>query len=807
MFFKKEKVQMMETMQNCLEEVKSNNSMLANTLKSVIEIKEQAQQIQQIQLLPVEDPKKVDPWVAAYALNLCTVSVSQIIQYNDLRFMEQEYENILNNLNLEMMPKDETLLDTLKQILDVINFFRIQDKEKKLLEKEYQQKLKDAIWSAAPNPSVIIAGGSKGGLIGLAASAAISAGTGYMNYRKEKAKIKGEQERKEWELERSAMEQLHGLQRQLFETAWRLADEYGFTDKLRLTERQIKQFNEIIIDDDYLRRYERLEYISKNFEAYPPFWYYMGSAALHVAYEYGKDDEGIYCEYLKRAYDCFNMFFEKSKTEQKLLREDPVVAQCAFEFIAVLNKIEEMGFVFDKKSEEEGKIDKRVELLNVALNSSGNALDVLQQCALNYLALDNPTKAIEIMKALINERYNVSSNIQLLSALYVDQFLKGNEGSKTAYNLLNDKTIYETNIYPWITDEADKENADKKFLIKQKIYLAEKYLTTLEEYIENSKQIFAEILDRDYDISEDLMEFFRKMVRDVRELFYDSSESYIITAIKESDLKKGLKERSERKEYEYDNLFLGSYQIIITEMLDSIDRIKEMKETSDFESRVLKFCEKEKITSEKLVLAKQQHEATKTLESALFGNDANKYKEKRELFTEYLDEAIKFVEKENELIEDTREVEYFTERDRTRFNAYKAINQGKIRAAEIFAVIKDKKNKPCTTKKDLVFTTEGLYVLESNDNKRNYKYSGNISLSEKENSLIIVNGDKARKIYAQPGINYAKLYEMVSKFKEIEENNNKKIENNKNNKINLDSIVAEKIKQWKAESESIQFHS
>ena len=59
---------------------------------------------------------------AAYALNLCTVSVSQIIDYEDLIVLEQEYEAILNNLNLEAMPKDEPLLLIIKQILDVITF-------------------------------------------------------------------------------------------------------------------------------------------------------------------------------------------------------------------------------------------------------------------------------------------------------------------------------------------------------------------------------------------------------------------------------------------------------------------------------------------------------------------------------------------------------------------------------------------------------------------------------------------------------------------------------------------------------------
>ena len=46
---------------------------------------------------------------AAYALNMCTVSVSQIIDYRDLNILEQEYEAILNNLNLEEIPKNEAL--------------------------------------------------------------------------------------------------------------------------------------------------------------------------------------------------------------------------------------------------------------------------------------------------------------------------------------------------------------------------------------------------------------------------------------------------------------------------------------------------------------------------------------------------------------------------------------------------------------------------------------------------------------------------------------------------------------------------
>ena len=121
---------------------------------------------------------------AAYALNLCTVSVSQIIDYNDINILEQEYEAILNNLNLEKMPKDEALLNILKQLLETITFFRIEEGDKAMIDKEYQQNMKNAIWNAVPNFGMIVAGGNP---VTMAISLASQVGVGYMNYRKHKA--------------------------------------------------------------------------------------------------------------------------------------------------------------------------------------------------------------------------------------------------------------------------------------------------------------------------------------------------------------------------------------------------------------------------------------------------------------------------------------------------------------------------------------------------------------------------------------------------------------------------------------------
>ena len=123
----------------------------------------------------------------AFALNLCTVSVSQIIDYNDVVVLEQEYDTILNNLNLESIPKDEALLNILKQLLDTITFFRMQEGDRKFIDREYQNKMKNAIWNAVPSVGFIFASGNP---ITFLTSLASQVGIGYMNYRKSKAENK-----------------------------------------------------------------------------------------------------------------------------------------------------------------------------------------------------------------------------------------------------------------------------------------------------------------------------------------------------------------------------------------------------------------------------------------------------------------------------------------------------------------------------------------------------------------------------------------------------------------------------------------
>lgn len=452
---------------------------------------------------PNAEQKEQDKRKAAYALNLCTVSVSQIIDYEDLIILEQEYEMILNNLNLENFPKDKPLLYILKQILDTITFFRIYEGDKKMLDKKYQQEMKNAIWSAIPN-FTFVAGGDP---YAIAVSAIASVGMGYMNYRKEKAKKSLENEEAQWQLQRSAIEQFNGLRRELFDTAWRLSDKYGFKDEYRLTEKQISTYNRILMDPIPLRKFERLYAIKEFFIAYPPFWYYLGNAAHDVAKIYDNPDyqdpntdyrQKSIKYYYSLAEEYFGNFLEY---DHSLLRTDYIRSSCCLEYASLL---------LEKKNSE---YDKVKQLIADAERCSSDALDVLQICAMYSLRINDKDNAQRLLRKLVVEGFNTTTNAQLLSYVYLNVAIENKK-------LFDKKTIdYKELIQftdgiiliPWVEDidmlnKKGINNLFVKFLDKQKERIQKKYNAVVDKIVETNaieynKQLFMSY--NDYNVVDD----------------------------------------------------------------------------------------------------------------------------------------------------------------------------------------------------------------------------------------------------------------------------------------------------------------
>ncbi len=347
-----------------------------------------------------------DQLKAAYALNLCTVSIAQIVDYNDIGVLMQEYDNILNNLNIEKMPKDDALLEIFERIIDTINSCYISAEDKKLIDAEYQNRMKNAVWSAVPHLGLIFATGNP---IAIAMNLATQVGISYMNYRRNKAEYQQGREREYWQIEKSDLEMISGLQQSLFGTSWQLAKTYNFPDEYRLTNQQVKDYNSTLLEDDPIKRYNSLSFMKDKFKAYPHFWYQMGSTANSI---YRSEDLDISNStrtmYKGHAIECFEHYRKLNKFN--LLRQDAITSAWALEYIDLLD-------LNDENDREKAK-----ELLEEAEAHAGTAKDVLELCAYAALNLGNYDDAIKLFKFLVNNDYNLEINARILSALLIYNF-------------------------------------------------------------------------------------------------------------------------------------------------------------------------------------------------------------------------------------------------------------------------------------------------------------------------------------------------------------------------------------------------
>ena len=478
-----------------------------------------------------------DQLKAAYALNLCTVSVSQIVDYKDLNVLEQEYELILNNLNLHNMPKDQALLHLLRQILDTVTFFRIYEGDKMMFEKKYQQKIKNAIWNTIPSFALIAVGEPYTFAISMIASV----GMGYMNYRKEKANILTEREEQEWTLQRSAIEQFNALRRELFDTAWRLSDSYKFDDKYRLTESQISQYNSILMDSIPLRKYERLDSIKDNFEAYPPFWYYFANAAMDVVNVYKNEtafDDNISAinKYTQLAEQNYQKYLDK---DIDLLRNNYIRSACDLEYAALL--LDSLPRIED--NEKKLRLCKINYLIDDAIKHCGSKLDILQIASVYYLRLNKTEEATKHLRKLIIENYNTKTNSQLLSFIYLQEAVFDNK--KFIPNTLKYKELIQftdrMNLIPWVDSEKEltKEhlrNINELFLNNQKDQLysyLEAIVNTIfhKEIISYNKELYnRHNMDESDAFFEDTIYAEKERTKVYKKLYYKEGEWKRFTA-------------------------------------------------------------------------------------------------------------------------------------------------------------------------------------------------------------------------------------------------------------------------------------
>jgi len=308
------------------------------------------------------------------ALNQIAVSLTHIITYNDKVVLDQEYNTIINNLNLNKIP-DADIITLLQELMDLLTASKIQEHERAYLFQTYEKNVQNELRKRMsmriletdmllnPYTSVL--------------QAMLNVGSFYFNYRAKLDDYKKERDEAAWKIDANIMQKLNEFYKKLLKYSWELMRRYNLPDEWRLNEKQLNNYIAILKEPDLELRFRKLERLEDNFQKFPSYWYYRGQAAQ----ETGNRKEAMYC---------FNQF---QNIHQGILRKDPYAASTAM-YRTMLN------------SQKQGKLDPAAinhDLEIVLANSEDSDWGNILFAALQYARIgDADTASRLIMRNLDN---------------------------------------------------------------------------------------------------------------------------------------------------------------------------------------------------------------------------------------------------------------------------------------------------------------------------------------------------------------------------------------------------------------------
>lgn len=323
-----------------------------------------------------------DPKQTALALNYALVSLCKIASYNDKIILDQEYNNIINNIDLSKI-EDEEIKDLYLNLMDTITSSKIAEGKKERLNQIYDRDLTDALYSSF-NPNSVA-------LVFVDPTLAITqVGSVYFNYRDNKKNYDIFKDQQEAQIDEQMLQRLNDQRKEFFNASWELIQRYEFPDKWRLTEEQIFNYIDILKDDHKGRRYRKLLRKIDEFQAYPPFWYYLGKTAQDI----DKPEEAL------KYYTKF------SETQKGIFRKDPFLISVNMNTISLLNP-----------EQNEDQILQKIE--EIVDNSKDSDWNNILFAALQYINFKKYEKAKRLLQRNIDYDHCVSLNKRILGEILI----------------------------------------------------------------------------------------------------------------------------------------------------------------------------------------------------------------------------------------------------------------------------------------------------------------------------------------------------------------------------------------------------
>ena len=412
--------------------------------KSSIESKKPQKEI----ITQIKDKKSDNSYIdTIVALNDLHYSLYKITSYNNKIILYEEYNNIINNLNLRYI-KDKEIVVLIKRIMNTLTGFQITEDEKEYLQKEYQNKLDTSIEDIVINMGKDIAKNMINPekitenikdikkMVDMInpASIILNSGSLYSSYRDSIQKAQKNYDNSNFKIEVSTIKDLDSIRREFLDVYWKLLTKYNIPDNLRISEKQFENLLDIVKnskDDKSLER--RLLREEKSLSIVPMYWYEL----CMIAYKNGDKDKVFY------AIDKYK------KLNYKFLRNN------SYYSLMLANKV-----TFYNYKTQKNEIKKILEDI-VKIDRDNRERKMF--LAMEYNLIGDTKKAILLLNQNIDDNFMVSINRKLKLEIDIAQ---------------KDIEAYKKNIANLIISNSISSKEYLEYFGKQPIKLLEEHIKT-----------------------------------------------------------------------------------------------------------------------------------------------------------------------------------------------------------------------------------------------------------------------------------------------------------------------------------------
>ena len=237
---------------------------------------------------PIHAEEAYDPQHTMLALNMAIVSIHRIVSTQDRVILDQEYNTIINKLALGNIESDYEMTGLFSELMNFITGKGLRQEEAKRFQERYNRREQRQIVDALSG--IRAYGGNLWSWLGSLAASCVSS---YFSYQSSKAELLEGLNDELWQLKKEEIEECNELQVRLLNSSWNLLRQYKLPDEYRLTQESLNGYYKAVNEADPAKRLRmlRARNVERNFQVYPPYWYYRAKAAQ----ESGDDSEALKC--------------------------------------------------------------------------------------------------------------------------------------------------------------------------------------------------------------------------------------------------------------------------------------------------------------------------------------------------------------------------------------------------------------------------------------------------------------------------------------------------------------------------------